>query len=396
MRRRSILAGGVAGAAALAAGAFTSETAHAATTAAAATTSTTDVDWANSSLRDLADPIKLKFGTALYPQDIETAANAAIAGSQFSLCTPANAMKWDAIEPSQGVYDFSGSDQLVNFAAANNMLVRGHNFLWSNQIPSWVTSGVAAGTINKTQLWDFIEARIFAEAGRYAGKIWQWDVINEFFTDSNPSGINQNNWWIVNAGADIIPQAFKWARQADPNALLFANDYNNLGEDGSNAKFQAMYNYIQTQLDAGTPIDGVGCECHLDTQYGWSPERMRQDIEAYAGLGIKIAVTEADVRTFVNNATAQVPTSNLADAACSWHYSELLKAALSVPECISFTVWGFTDQDSWVPSTFSGEGYADIYDVNLNPKSSYYSLQADLALAAYSAPKRVQTKWPAA
>jgi endo-1,4-beta-xylanase len=396
MRRRSILAGGVAGAAALVAGAVTSETAHAATTAAAAPSSTADVSWANSSLRQLADPLKLKIGTALTPQDIETASYAAIAGSQFSVVTAGNAMKWDAIEPTQGTYNFTGADELVNFAAANDQLVRGHNFVWHNQLPGWLTSGVAAGTITKTQIWDALEARIFAEAGRYKGKIWQWDVTNEFFTDANPSGIDPNNWWVVNAGADIIPQAYKWARQADPKALLFLNEYNNVGEDGNNAKFQAIHDYIQQQRDAGVPIDGVGCQCHVDTQYGWSPERMRQDLEAYAALGLKIAVTEADVRTFVTDATTQAPTSNLADKACSYQYSEMVKAALSVPEVISFTVWGFTDTDSWVPGTFKGEGYACIYDVNQQPKSSYYAIQADLANAAYGAPKRVQTYWPKA
>ena len=393
MRRRSILAGGVAGAAALVAGAVTSETAHAATAATAATNTgvAADVNWSSKSLRDLAEPIKLKIGSALTPQDIETASYAAIASSQFSVVTPANAMKWDSIEPTQGTYNFTGADELVNFAQANKQLVRGHNFVWHNQLPGWLTQGVAAGTITKTQIWDALEARIFAEAGRYKGKIWQWDVTNEFFTDSNPSGIDPNNWWVVNAGIDIIPQAYKWARQADPKALLFLNEYNNGGEDGSNAKFQAVYNYIQEQLQLGTPIDGVGIQGHLDTQYGWSPQRLRQDIEAYADLGIKVAITEADVRTHVTDATTQTPTDNLSQFAQPYEYSEMLKAALAVPACISFTVWGFTDSNSWVPGTFHGEGYACIYDVNQQPKAAYYSLQSDLANAAYSAPKRCQT-----
>jgi len=385
----------VAGAAALLAGAAKAEAAPLATSATAASTSVADVPWASRSLRNLADPINLKIGSALYPQDIETPSWAAIAGSQFSVVTPANGMKWQVMEPTQGTYDWTQADELVNFAKANNQLVRGHCFVWHNQLPTWLTDGVSAGTITKTDLWDLLEARIFAEAGRYRGKIWQWDVANEFFTDSNPSGIDQTNWWIVNAGADIIPQAFKWAHAADPNALLFYNDYNIGGEDGSNAKFSAVYSYIQQLQSQNVPIHGVGIQGHLDTQYGWDPERLRQDIEAYAGLGIKIAITEADVRTFVNTGT-QVPTDNLADFACSYEYSEMLKAALSVPECISFTVWGFTDADSWVPSSFPGEGYADIYDVNQQPKSSYYALQSNLALGAYSAPRRVPTYQPRA
>jgi endo-1,4-beta-xylanase len=78
----------------------------------------------------------------------------------------------------------------------------------------------------------------------------------------------------------------------------------------------------------------------------------------------------------------------MAPSAQAYYYDQMLKACLAVPNCISFTVWGFDDTESWVPSTFSGEGYADIYDVNLNPKLSYYDLQQDLELAAYGAPKR--------
>ena len=91
-----------------------------------------------------------------------------------------------------------------------------------------------------------------------------------------------------------------------------------------------------------------------------------------------------------------MPTGNLAMFAQPYEYSEMLKAALAVPECISFTVWGFTDSDSWVPGTFTGEGYAGIYDVNQKPKAAYYAVQSDLALAAFGAPQRVRTYQPRA
>jgi len=100
------------------------------------------------------------------------------------------------------------------------------------------------------------------------------------------------------------------------------------------------------------------------------------------------------VRTFVNNPTAQVPTDNLALFAHPYEYEEMLKAALAVPECISFTVWGWTDANSWVPGSFSGEGYADIYDVNQQPKAAYYALQSELGLASNGAPYRVKSYTP--
>jgi endo-1,4-beta-xylanase len=107
----------------------------------------------------------------------------------------------------------------------------------------------------------------------------QWDVCNEFFTDTSPSELDPTNWWIVNAGPGIIPAAFRWAHAADPNALLFYNDYNIGGEDGTNAKSDAVYAYVQQLLADGVPIHGVGNQGHLDTQYGWNPALLRQDLE---------------------------------------------------------------------------------------------------------------------
>ncbi|HET7013514.1 MAG TPA: endo-1,4-beta-xylanase, partial [Streptosporangiaceae bacterium] len=133
---------------------------------------------------------------------------------------------------------------------------------------------------------------------------------------------------------------------------------------------------------------GVGDQGHLDTQFGFSGARMTQDLQRYASIGLKVAITEADVRTFVDGPTTQVPTDNLSVFAQPYEFSQMMKAALAVPECISFTVWGFGDADSWVPGFFTGEGYATLYDVNLQPKLAFLDLQQELQLAAFGAPRR--------
>ncbi len=389
VRRRSVLTAAGAAGAVGAAGVLGS-----AGTASAAALGASHGHRDPNSLRELAEKVGLRIGTAIIPQDINTPAWAAVAASQFSVVTPGNEMKWQVVEPTQGVFDWSGADNLVAFAKANDQLIRGHTFCWHNQLPNFLTTGVANGSINQTQLLDLLEAHIFTEAGRYRGKIWQWDVCNEFLTDSNPSGVNPNDFWIKNAGPDVIERAFRWAHQADPHALLFYNDYNIGGEDGSNAKFQAAFNLAQGLLEKGVPIHGIGIQGHLDTQFGWSPQRLSDDIGKYASLGLKVAITEADARTFVNNPTDQVPTNGLENFAQPFEMDEMLKASLAHPELISFTVWGFTDADSWVPGFFTGEGFATIYDVNLNPKQAYLSMQSTLKLAALGAPHRVRTRTP--
>jgi endo-1,4-beta-xylanase len=347
---------------------------------------------APDSLRALAAKVGLHIGTAAIPQDLNTPSYAAIAASQFSVLTPGNEMKWQVVEPTQGQFDWTGADNLVAFAEAHHELVRGHTLLWHNQLPTWLTTGVANGTISDAQLTDLLHQHITTEVSRYKGKIWQWDVANEFFTDSNPSTINPNDFWISHLGTGIIADAFRWAHAADPHALLCYNDYNIAGEDGSNAKSDAVYAFVQTLLAQGVPISCVGDQGHLDTQYGFSGARMQSDLQRYTSLGLKVAITEADVRTFVETTDSlQTPTDSLSQFAQPFEFGQMLKACLAVRDCISFTVWGFTDSDSWIPGFFKGEGDATLYDVNQQPKAAYFELQQDLKLAASGAPHRPDT-----
>jgi endo-1,4-beta-xylanase len=269
--------------------------------------------------------------------------------------------------------------------------------VWHNQLPNWLTQGVAGGTINNSQLRDLLHQHITTEVSRYRGRIWQWDVANEMLTDSNPSQINPNDFWISHLGPGVIADAFRWAHAADPDALLCYNDYNIGGEDGSNAKFDAALKMVENLRAQGVPIGCVGDQGHLDLQYGFNPILMTRDLQAYASLGLEVAITEADVRTFVETTDSEQtpivsptdPTpSHTANAAAADWYTGMLQSCLTVKACISFTVWGFGDAESWVPGTFRGEGDADLYDVNLNPKPQYTALQQTLLLAP-GAPHRI-------
>jgi endo-1,4-beta-xylanase len=346
-----------------------------------------------TTLRGLAAEVGLRMGTAIIPFDLDHPAYNQLAATQFSTVTPGNEMKWQVVEPTQGVFDWSGGDRLVQFAQANHMLVRGHTLVWHNQLPTWLTQGVANGTISNDQLRDLLHQHITTEVTHFKGKIWQWDVANEFFANTFdsapplPDGVSSGDFWIQHLGEGVLADAFRWAHAADPHALLFYNDFNIAGEDGTNLKSDNVFKFVQTLKAEGVPIDGVGDQGHLDTQFGF-PTKMQADLQRLADLGLKVAVTEADVRTFVNDATAQQPTNSLAVFAHAHYYDQMLKACLGVRACISFTVWGFGDADSWVPPFFTGEGFATIYDVNLQPKPAFTDMQQDLQIAAHGAPHR--------
>ncbi|MBO0842313.1 MAG: endo-1,4-beta-xylanase [Nocardioides sp.] len=340
------------------------------------------------SLRAYGDKVGLKIGNAINPTIIGDKDLSTIAADQYSVVTPENEMKWEKVEPTRGTYDWSGGDQVVAFAQAHGQKVRGHVLLWHSQVPAWLTNGVNDGTISNDELRGIVKKHVTDEVTHYKGKIWQWDVANEFFTDSNPSTINASDFWVQHLGAGIIGDVFRWAHAADPNALLFYNDYNDMGEDGNNAKFNAILAWAKDQRAHGVPIQGIGMQGHLDTRYGFSGARARADLQAVTDAGFKTAITEADVRTFTDAPATQVPTNNLEYFAQPYEFSQELQACLSVKGCISFSIWGIDDAHSWIPGVWSNEGYALIYDVNHQPKEAYTTLQTDLKLATGGAPRR--------
>ena len=343
----------------------------------------------SDSLRALAAADGLRIGTAVDMAQLGTNKTyTAVVADQFSVVTPENVMKWDAVEPTRGADDWQAADRLVDFAQQHKQLVRGHTLMWHNQLPGWLTAGVADGTIGDTELREILHQHIADEAGHFRGRIWQWDVVNEVFAnswDGHPlaDGVNGDDFWVRHLGEGVIADAFRWAHEADPKALLMYNDYNITGEDGTNAKFQAVYDFVKRLRAQGVPIDGIGEQGHLDTQYGFNPQQFQADLQAFGDLGLKVAVTEADVRTFVTTSGAtEVPTNQLAAFAQPYEFSAMLKGCQLVRQCVSFTAWGVYDGDSWIPNTFSGEGYGLLYDTQLQPKQAYFALQQDLRLAA--------------
>ena len=331
----------------------------------------------DDSLRKLASKVGLRIGTAVNTDVLASNPTyAQITAEQFNSVTPENVMKWQLLEPTRGQYDWAAADRLVAFAHQHRQLVRGHVLLWHNQLPNWLTTGVANGTISNMELRALLHKHVVDVVTHFKGEIWQWDVANEFFTDGNPSTVNSNDFWVSHLGIGIVADAFRWAHQADPHALLFYNDYN---DEGINSKSNAIYAFVKELLGQHVPIDGVGMQTHLDVQYPF-PDRMQQNLQRFSDLGLKVALTEVDIRI-------PLPVDATKQLAQNADYIQSLQACLAVRACISYTVWGFGDAYSWVPGVFAGEGAANIYDDNLQPKPSYYALQQTLSLAA-GAPHR--------
>jgi len=349
---------------------------------------------ADQSLRSLGMRHNLFIGTAVDVNALDDATDPQyrqLVASQFSTVTPENVMKWESLEPTRGTYNWAPADELVAFAQQNHQRVRGHVLVWHNQLPSWLTTGVANGTISNDELKALLHKHITDVVTHFRGKIWQWDVVNEAVSDpwDTPPTLHFRGFWADHLGPTIFADAFRWARAADKDALLFYNDYNveSFGSgDPANDKVQFVYNWLRQLRAAGVPVDGFGSQGHLGTQYGnYDAVQVADTLRRFTDLGLATAFTEVDVRSQM---TAGVQAGDSAEInprlqASASNFSVLLQACLSNRHCLSFTVWGFTDKHSWVPGFFTNppEGLATLYDANYQPKHAYNTVKADLIYA---------------
>jgi len=262
---------------------------------------------------------KLYFGTCADANLLNNAQNSEILKADFGQLTPENSGKWDAIEPSRGQFNFGGLDTLVNWAQTNGKLVRGHTTVWHSQLPGWVTS------INdKATLTTVIQNHVSSEIGRYAGKVLQWDVVNEMFDENG--GLRSSVFANV-LGEDFVRIAFEAARKADPKAKLYINDYNTVEKGANYAKTTGMIRYVKKWIAAGVPIDGIGAQAHL---MSGEANNVPAAFKAICGAAPQCALTEVDI---VNASPSDYVTT--------------VKSCVDIANCVGVTIWGVRDPDSW-------------------------------------------------
>ena len=230
-----------------------------------------------------------KIGTAIsrdqvlgvYPQDLE------VAKAQFNTFTPENSMKWERIHPEPNKFDFEAADALVKYAQLNDQELVGHTLVWHSQTPDWVFEDEQGQPLTREALLKRMKDHITSVAGRYKNHIFAWDVVNEAL---NEDGTLRESKWSTIIGDDFIEYAFKYAKQAAPNAKLYYNDYN-LYNPEKRAGAIAIIKNLQSK---GIQIDGIGMQGHYSLVH---PElsQIEDSILAYAATGIDVMITELDI-----------------------------------------------------------------------------------------------------
>ena len=320
-------------------------------------------------LRKLAEDRRLhiKVGTAVgalfNTSDAVGTQYMTVLAREFNELTPENDMKFGPLRPSRDVYRYARADSMMAFAKANGMRVRGHTLAWHSQLPGWLTSG----TWTKTQAKELLDEHITNVVGHFKGQLAAWDVVNEAYTDGSTT--LRSSFWAEHIGREYIEQAFRTARAADPDVLLFYNDYN---IEATGSKADSVYSLLSDFKARGVPVDGVGMQMHLIVGALPSLSSMQQNFQRFAALGLKIHVTELDIRM-----PTPATSSNLQTQA--QNYRDVFTLCLEIQACEMVVMWGFTDRASWVPGTFPGQGDALLFDASFQPKPAYTAVNDLLA-----------------
>lgn len=311
-----------------------------------------------NSLRALAQSQGRLIGTAVKSDTMlgDAAYHETLAG-QFNLVTPENAMKFGPLSPARGSYHFAEADAIVAFAEEHGMRVRGHTLVWHLQQPDWLTGG----QWSRDELIQILHEHITTVVGHYRGRLVAWDVVNEAVNDD---GTLRDTLWLRGIGPEYIELAFRWAREADPDALLFYNDYNG---EGLGAKSDAIYALVADLKQRGAPIDGVGLQMHVAVDSWPAADEVTANMRRLAELGLQAHITEMDVR---------VPQPPAPDALTRQAevYGRMLQVCLAAENCTAFSLWGFTDNYSWIPEFFPGWGHGLVFDVAYQPKPAFQEL----------------------
>ena len=283
------------------------------------------------SLRALAESHGIHFGAAVTFPGSNLAAYDSALSQNFNTVVCENDMKWTNTENTRNVFTFTAADGLVNFATAHGMYIRGHNFVWHSQIPTWVSN-----MTNRDTLLAVMKNHINQLAGHWKGKIYEWDVVNEAIADGSTS--LRSSVWSNRIGTDFLDSAFVYAHRADSNAWLVYNDYGAEGMTGSTAtKSTGVYNLVSGLKSRGIPINGVGLQCHFSLN-GFDTASMSANMSRLEALGLNISITELDITT--SNTTANL-------AAQAANYKSMMDLCLRHPRCKTFMAWGVNDAQSW-------------------------------------------------
>ncbi|TAE54218.1 MAG: endo-1,4-beta-xylanase [Bacteroidetes bacterium] len=300
-------------------------------------------------------------GTAVQSGRIDQSSYANLINKEFSSITAEYEMKQDVIHMGPGSYEWGSSDAIVDFGVKNSIRVHGHALLWHSSAPAWFDTYSGDNAAFEQMMKTYIQTVVT----RYKGKVASWDVVNEAFEDG--SGAYRNTIYYQKMGPDYIAKCFQWAHEADPDALLFYNDY---GAEYDNSKRKAIVEMIEDLKARGIPIHGFGFQMHIN--YNWpSLSELTKALDALKATGLKIHFSELDVR--MNPANDLTSFTEARALAQEERYREIVTLYKTLPaeQQFGITLWGIKDNESWLLNFWGNPEWPLLFDSDFRYKIAH-------------------------
>ena len=346
-----------------------------------ALTMSANTGFAQSGETGLKDAYKDYFsiGVAVNMRNISNPEQIAIIKKDFNSITAENDMKPQPTEPAYGQFNWENADKIANFCRSNGIKLRGHCLMWHAQIGEWMYKDEKGDLVSKEKLFQNMKHHITAIVERYKDVVYAWDVVNEAISDGgwqggrrgmgeHPSPYRNSPLYQI-AGDEFIKKAFIYAREADPNVLLFYNDYNAADPE----KRDRIYNMVKSMKEEGVPIDGIGMQGHYNV-YGPSMEDVDAALTKYSTIVKHIHITELDIRANqemggqLNFSRDGGNISQVVKTLQEDQYARLFKVLRKHKDVVdNVTFWNLSDRDSWL----GARNYPLPYDENYKAKRVY-------------------------
>jgi len=298
----------------------------------------------------------------------------------FNSITATFQMKMDQVAKTDTGYNWETVDDILKYAETHNQRLFGHALVWHSSTPQWVLDKG-----NKDSLWldGFMKTYISAYVSRYKGKISGWDVVNEAF-ESKGSAYRKTLWY-NKLGKAYIEKAFLYAHQADPDAVLFYNDFN---IERDTLKLNAVLKMVDEFKAKDIPISGIGFQMHIRMDV--PDEIIASSLRKAAATGLQIHISELDIIFNKHDDTkngGKETYTVLTEDMKKMQYEKYKKIALMYREIVpkeqqyGITVWDFTDRDTWVRDFFNIRDWPSLFDDDLKPKPAYFGFKEGLEAA---------------
>lgn len=308
-------------------------------------------------------------GVAVSPRALNTD-EASLILKHFGSVTAENAMKIGPIHPAEQLYHWGGADSIASFARQHGLKMRGHTLCWHNQTPAWFFWDSAGQNVSQEVLLARMKEHITSVVSRYKGVVYAWDVVNEAISDKDDE-VYRNSLFYQICGEAYIEKAFEYAHAADPKALLFYNDYNEINP----VKRAKIIEMIRKLRAKGVPIHGVGLQGHWSI-FEPSASQLDETLKDFAGLGLDIQITELDISIYRKDSPASPYTPEI-EAMQTEQYRNCFEVFRKYRKAISaVTFWNISDRRSWLDNfpVRGRKNYPLLFDKDLQPKKAFYAV----------------------